>query len=119
MLHNFHKTDRLDPHICCLGWYPNIYVLHVWESVWKASAAIAGFQQNFEQNLLIDEQNSEQTKKAELGFMSSIIRQSLAARPIQVVDYERLCRTAVASGTCTYGLQLYIVFALEQGLICA
>ena len=61
-LHHFHKTDRLDPHICCLGWYPNIYVSHVWESVWKASAAIAGFQQNFEQNLLLDEQNSEQTK---------------------------------------------------------
>ena len=52
LLRHFHKTDQLDPHICCLGWYPNIYVLHVWESVWKASAATAGFQQNFEQNLL-------------------------------------------------------------------
>ena len=40
----------------------NIYVMHVWESVWKASAAIAGFEQNFEQNLQLDEQNSEQTK---------------------------------------------------------
>ena len=37
-------------------------MLHVWESVWKASAAIAGFQQNIEQNLLLVEQNSEQTK---------------------------------------------------------
>ena len=62
-LRHFHKTDRLDPHICCLGWYPNIYMLHVWESVWKASAAIARFQQNFGQNLLLDEQNSEQAKK--------------------------------------------------------
>ena len=44
-LRHFRKTDQLDPHICCLGWHPNIYVLHVWESVWKASAAIAGFQQ--------------------------------------------------------------------------
>ena len=76
-LRHFHKTDRLDPHICCLRWNPNIYVLHVWESVWKSSAAIAGFQQNFEQNLLLDEQNSEQTKIAELGFMLSIICQSL------------------------------------------
>ena len=62
-LRHFHNTNRFDPHICCLGRYPNVYVLHVWESVWKASAAIAGFQQNFEQNLLLDEQNSEQTKK--------------------------------------------------------
>ena len=62
-LRHFHKTDRLDPHICSLGWYPHIYVMHVWESVWKASAAIAGFQQNFEQNLLLDGQNSKQTKK--------------------------------------------------------
>ena len=62
-LRHFHKTDRLDPRICCLGRYPNIYVMHVWESVWKASAATAGFQQNFEQNSLLDEQNSEQTKK--------------------------------------------------------
>ena len=62
-LRHFHKTDRLDPHICCLGWNPNIYVIHVWESVWKASAAIAGFEQNFEQNLLLDKQNSKQTKK--------------------------------------------------------
>ena len=65
-LRHFHKTDRLDRHICCLGWYPNIYVLHVWERVWKASAAIAGFQQNFEQNLLLGEQNSEQTKNSRI-----------------------------------------------------
>ena len=60
-LRHFHKSDRIDPHMCCLGWYPNTYVMHVWESVWKASAAIAGFQQKFEQNLLL-EQSSKQTK---------------------------------------------------------
>ena len=74
-LSHFHKTDRLDPHICCLGWYPNIDVLHVWESGWQTSAAIAGFQQNLEQNLLLTSRIPSRRKKeeAKLGFLSSII----------------------------------------------